>query len=434
MNTAQIKLWGENVGAVSWDDRSRTGAFEFEPDFLKMNWDISPIMMSLAEARRRGRGNAIFEFRNLNRDTFYGLPGLLSDVLPDRYGTILINAWLASIGREPGSMNPVERLCYIGNRGMGALEFGPYTETKKERAVDIDIKSLVEMAQQILNQRKKFSTNIKQNVKKGIEDIIRVGSSAGGARAKAIIAYNERTGKVKSGQVDAPSGFEHWLIKFDGVTNKQLGDPGGYGRIELAYYHMALQCGIDISESRLLEENGRAHFMTKRFDRKGAKEKLHVQTLCGMQHYDFSMVGAYAYEQVFQTLRTLKLPASASEQLYRRMVFNVIARNQDDHTKNISFLMDRTGRWQLAPAYDVTYAYDPGNQWTKQHNLSINNKTTGISRADLLKLAKEMNVKQAKTIIEQVKDSVSKWPEFAAKAGVTKKQSKAIQKVLLLDL
>ena len=434
MNTAQIKLWGENVGAVSWDDRSRTGAFEFEPDFLKTNWDISPIMMSLVEARRRGRGNAIFEFRNLNRDTFYGLPGLLSDVLPDRYGTILINAWLASIGREPGSMNPVERLCYIGNRGMGALEFGPYTETKKERAVDIDIKSLVEMAQQILNQRKKFSTNIKQNVKKGIEDIIRVGSSAGGARAKAIIAYNERTGKVKSGQVDAPSGFEHWLIKFDGVTNKQLGDPGGYGRIELAYYHMALQCGIDISESRLLEENGRAHFMTKRFDRKGAKEKLHVQTLCGMQHYDFSMVGAYAYEQVFQTLRTLKLPASASEQLYRRMVFNVIARNQDDHTKNISFLMDRTGRWQLAPAYDVTYAYDPGNQWTKQHNLSINNKTTGISRADLLKLAKEMNVKQAKAIIEQVKDSVSKWPEFAAQAGVTKKQSTAIQKVLLLDL
>ncbi|HRH11856.1 MAG TPA: type II toxin-antitoxin system HipA family toxin [Bacteroidia bacterium] len=434
MNTAQIKLWGENVGAVSWDDRSRTGAFEFEPDFLKTNWDISPIMMSLAEARRRGRGNAIFEFRNLNRDTFYGLPGLLSDVLPDRYGTILINAWLASIGREPGSMNPVERLCYIGNRGMGALEFGPYTETKKERAVDIDIKSLVEMAQQILNQRKKFSTNIKQNVKKGIEEIIRVGSSAGGARAKAIIAYNERTGKVKSGQVDAPSGFEHWLIKFDGVTNKQLGDPGGYGRIELAYYHMALQCGIDISESRLLEENGRAHFMTKRFDRKGAKEKLHVQTLCGMQHYDFSMVGAYAYEQVFQTLRTLKLPASASEQLYRRMVFNVIARNQDDHTKNISFLMDRTGRWQLAPAYDVTYAYDPGNQWTKQHNLSINNKTTGISRADLLKLAKEMNVKQAKAIIEQVKDSISKWPEFAAQAGVTKKQSKAIQKVLLLDL
>lgn len=434
MNTAQIKLWDENVGAVSWDDRSRTGAFEFEPDFLKTNWDISPIMMSLAEARRRGRGNAIFEFRNLNRDTFYGLPGLLSDVLPDRYGTILINAWLASIGREPGSMNPVERLCYIGNRGMGALEFGPYAETKKERAVDIDIKSLVEMAQQILNQRKKFSTNIKQNVKKGIEDIIRVGSSAGGARAKAIIAYNERTGKVKSGQVDAPSGFEHWLIKFDGVTNKQLGDPGGYGRIELAYYHMALQCGIDISESRLLEENGRAHFMTKRFDRKGAKEKLHVQTLCGMQHYDFSMVGAYAYEQVFQTLRTLKLPASASEQLYRRMVFNVIARNQDDHTKNISFLMDRTGRWQLAPAYDVTYAYDPGNQWTKQHNLSINNKTTGISRADLLKLAKEMNVKQAKAIIEQVKDSVSKWPEFAAQAGVTKKQSTAIQKVLLLDL
>lgn len=434
MNTAQIKLWGENVGAVSWDDYSQTGAFEFEPEFLKSNWDISPLMMPLAEARRRGRGNAIFEFMNLNRDTFYGLPGLLSDALPDKYGTTLINAWLASQGREPDSMNPVERLCYIGNRGMGALEFEPPLDTKKEGAVDIDIKSLVEIAQQILSQRKKFSANIRKDTRKGIEDIIRVGSSAGGARAKAIIAYNEKTGKVKSGQVDAPKGFEHWLIKFDGVTNKQLGDPGGYGRIELAYYYMATDCGIEISESRLLEENGRAHFMTKRFDRIGAKEKLHVQTLCGIQHYDFSMVGAYAYEQVFQTLRTLKMPASANEQLYRRMVFNVIARNQDDHTKNISFIMDKTGVWRLSPAYDVTYAFDPTNKWTKQHNLSLNNKTIGITRADLLKVAKEMNVKQANAIIDQVKGSIAKWPEYAEKTGVTKKQINSIHKALLLGI
>ena len=431
MNTAQIKLWGENVGAVSWDDRSRTGAFEFEPDFLKTNWDISPIMMSLVEARRRGRGNAIFEFRNLNRDTFYGLPGLLSDVLPDRYGTILINAWLASIGREPGSMNPVERLCYIGNRGMGALEFGPYAETKKERAVDIDIKSLVEMAQQILNQRKKFSTNIKQNVKKGIEDIIRVGSSAGGARAKAIIAYNERTGKVKSGQVDAPSGFEHWLIKFDGVTNKQLGDPGGYGRIELAYYHMALQCGIDISESRLLEENGRAHFMTKRFDRLPDNEKVHVQSFCAMTHYDYHDITSYSYEQLFQTMRTLRLTHPEAEQMFRRMVFNVLARNCDDHTKNFAFKMDVTGEWKLTPAFDICHAYRPGSAWVSRQSLSINGKREKINRKDLLEVARQISLKKGAVIIDQINSIVKKWNQYAEQTKVESKLRDAIKKTLL---
>ncbi len=431
MNTAQIKLWGASVGAVSWDDYSQTGVFEFEPSFLKSNWDIAPLMMPLAEAIRRGRGNAIFEFKNLNQDIFYGLPGLLADALPDKYGTTLINAWLASQGRAPNSMNPVERLCYIGNRAMGALEFEPALNNKKDSSVDIDIKGLVEIAQQILNQRKKFSTTIKKDIKKGLEDIIRVGSSAGGARAKAIIAYNEKTGEVKSGQVDAPKGFNHWLIKFDGVTNKQLGDPAGYGRIELAYYLMAKDCNIEMSESRLLEENGRAHFMTKRFDRIGANEKIHIQTLCAMRHYDFSVVGAYAYEQVFQTIRTLKMAASASEQMYRRMVFNVMARNQDDHAKNISFMMNKAGEWKLAPAYDLTYAFDPTNKWTKQHNLTVNGKITGITKADLLLVAKEMNVKQANTIIDQVKEAVMKWPEFAKETGVTKTQIKAIQKVLL---
>lgn len=431
MVTATIKIWGQLVGAVLWDEKSEVASFEFAPAFIKSNWDLAPFMMPVAEVKRN---NTIFQFPRLNKDTFNGLPGLLSDALPDRYGTTLINAWLAANGRTPESMNPVERLCYMGKRGMGALEFEPSLNETKETSVSVEIKSLVEMAQQILGQRKAFTVNIKEDVKRGLEDIIRVGSSAGGARAKAIIAYNEKTGEVRSGQVAAPKGFQHWLLKFDGVSNKALGDPAGYGRIELAYYYMALDCGIDISESRLLEENGRAHFITRRFDRVKGKEKLHVQTLCAIEHFDFSMVGAYAYEQVFQTIRKLKLPAKATEQLYRRMVFNLVARNLDDHTKNISFLMDKKGQWKLAPAYDLTYSYDPGSKWVSQHNLSINGKTKDITKSDLLKVGKEMSVKQANVIVEKTKAVVAQWPKYAKQTGVTAMQIKAIQKTLLTDL
>lgn len=431
MKTAIIKMWNQVVGAVLWDEKKEIATFEFDPTFIKNNWDISPLMMPLEEVKRK---NTIFQFPRLNKDTFNGLPGLLSDALPDAYGTTLINAWLAANGRTAESMNPVERLCYIGKRGLGALEFEPSLNTTKETAVTVEIKSLVEIAQQILGQRKAFTTSIKEDVKKGLEDIIRVGSSAGGARAKAIIAYNEKTKEVRSGQVAAPKGFQHWLLKFDGVSNKALGDPAGYGRIELAYYYMALDCGIEISESRLLEENGRAHFMTKRFDRVKGKEKLHVQTLCAMQHYDFSMVGAYSYEQVFQTIRKLKLSAKANEQMYRRMVFNVIARNLDDHTKNISFLMDKKGKWQLAPAYDITYSYDPKSKWVSQQNLSINGKTRDITKEDLLKVGKEMSVKRANAIVETTKKTVADWPKYAKQTGVTAKQISAIGKTLLLDL
>ncbi|MCX6180990.1 MAG: type II toxin-antitoxin system HipA family toxin [Bacteroidetes bacterium] len=429
MLTAKVKIWNQYVGAILWDENKEFGVFEFEPSFIKNELDIAPIIMPLSEIKR---GNSLFEFPRLNKETFNGLPGLLSDSLPDKYGTTLINAWLASQGRAAQSMNPVERLCYIGKRGMGALEFEPSTQKDKETAVPVEIKNLVEIAQQILGQRKTFTTNIKEDVRKGLEDIIRVGSSAGGARAKAIVAYNESNGEVRSGQVAAPKGFDHWLIKFDGVNNKALGDPAGYGRIELAYYKMALECGIEINESRLLEENGRAHFMTRRFDRIRGKEKLHVQTLCAIQHFDFSQVGAYAYEQVFQTIRFLRLPANAITQMYKRMVFNVIARNLDDHTKNISFLMDKNGTWNLAPAYDLTYSYNPESIWVSQHNLSINGKTKNIAKEDLLKVGKEMNVKQAKAIIEKTQDVVKKWPSFAEEAGVQQQQIKVIGKTLLL--
>jgi len=429
MKTATVKIWDQPVGAVLWDDSSQSGTFEFEPKFVKSGLDLAPFMMPIAELKR---GNTLFEFKQLNKETFYGLPGLLADALPDKYGTTLLNAWLASQGRSPGSMNPVERLCYMGTRGMGALEFEP--NKTHESAVKVEIKSLVEMAQQILGQRKTFTVNIKPNVKKGLEDIIRVGSSAGGARAKAIIAYNPKTKEVRSGQVEAPKGFSHWLIKFDGVNNTALGDPAGYGRIELAYYHMALDSGIEISESRLLEENGRAHFMTRRFDRVNEKEKLHVQSLCAMRHFDYGMVGAYAYEQAFQTIRSLKLPFSSTEQLYRRMVFNVIAKNLDDHTKNIAFTMDKTGIWKLAPAFDVTYSYNPDSAWTRQHNLSVNGKTKDFTKYDLLKVGKEMNVKHAKAIVEKVLGVVKKWSVYAAKTKVKSIQIKNIGKTHLINL
>jgi serine/threonine-protein kinase HipA len=431
MTTAIIKIWNHVVGAVLWDEKTEIASFEFDPTFIKNNWDLAPLMMPLAEAKRK---NAIFKFPRLNKDTFNGLPGLLADALPDTYGTTLINAWLAANGRTAESMNPVERLCYIGKRGMGALEFEPSLNMATETAVSVEINSLVEIAQQILGQRKAFTTNIKEGVKKGLEDIIRVGSSAGGARAKAIIAFNEKTKEVRSGQVDAPKGFQHWLLKFDGVSNIALGDPAGYGRIELAYYYMALDCGIDISESRLLEENNRAHFMTKRFDRVRAKEKLHVQTLCAMQHFDFSIVGGYSYEQVFQTIRKLKLSAKSTQQQYQRMVFNVIARNLDDHAKNISFLMNNKGNWQLAPAYDITYSYNPKSTWVSQHNLSINGKTRDITKQDLLKVGKEMGVKQAHSIIETTKKVVAQWPTYAKQTGVSAKQIAAIGKTHLLEL
>lgn len=431
MKTAIVKIWNQVVGAVLWDENKEIATFEFAPAFIKHNWDLAPLQIPLTDVKRR---NSIYQFPRLNKDTYNGLPGLLSDALPDAYGTTLINAWLAANGRTAESMNPVERLCYMGKRGLGALEFEPALNTAKETSVSVEIKSLVEIAQQILGQRKAFTTSIKHDVKKGLEDIIRVGSSAGGARAKAIIAYNEKTKEVRSGQTNAPSGFRHWLLKFDGVVNTSLGDPAGYGRIELAYYYMALDCGIKISESRLLEENGRAHFMTRRFDRVKGKEKLHVQTLCAMQHFDFSMVGAYSYEQVFLTIRKLKLSAKDNEQMYKRMVFNVIARNLDDHTKNISFIMDKQGKWQLAPAYDLTYSYDPKSKWVSQHNLSINGKTRDITKEDLLKVGKEMSIKQVNAIIETTKQVVAQWPIYAKKTGVTSKQISAIGKTLLVDL
>ena len=422
---ADIYLWGQHAGTVAWDENYQVASFEFTPAFASGQLDISPLMMPV-------RQRQIYQFPSLNKDTFIGLPGLLADALPDAFGKALLDKWLTSVGRT--FANPVERLCYQGKRSMGALEFVPAQDNYLEQGTKLEIDSLVEVAREVLDEKNKLDVNVNEDTKEAIANIIRVGTSAGGQRAKAVIAYNENTGEVRSGQIDVPDGFSHWLLKLDGVTNAELGDPKHYGQIEYVYYLMARAAGINMTECRLLEENGRAHFMTRRFDRLSGNEKVHMQTLCGMAHYDYKMLHAYSYEQAFQVMRRLRLPYSQAEEMFRRMVFNVIARNQDDHTKNISFLMDKSGRWSLSPAYDMSWSYNPKGAWTSKHQMSINGKWDDITRADLLTLAKNVNIKQADAIIEQVKDGVSRWRIFATQYGIPYEMVKTIDSTLLLGI
>lgn len=428
ITTAYVNLWNKRVGAVAWDPEFALGSFEFEPAFLRTGLDLSPLKMPVGNANGR-----VFSFPELReKNTFRGLPGLLADVLPDKYGNSLINAWLASNDRPANSMNPVETLCFIGKRGMGALEFEPVVPKTTNNATKIEINSLIDIAQEILAGRQEFSTSLTADEAKALTDVIKIGSSAGGARAKAVVAYNEKTRELRSGQADAPKEFSHWLLKFDGVADLQLGVSSGYGRVEMAYYLMAKDAGIDMMECRLFEENGRAHFMTKRFDREAGKGKLHVQTFCAMAHYDFNEVMSYSYEQLFETMRTMLLPYPEAEQLFRRMAFNVMGRNCDDHTKNFAFLMDNKGRWTLAPAYDVCYSYRPGSLWVSQHALSVNGKRKDISREDLLEVAKKMNIKKANDIIHQVKTAIAGWGRYAKQTDVERNLKEAIKKNLLI--
>lgn len=426
MNTAFVHIWGTMVGAVAWDDSAGLATFEYDSSFKNKNWDLSPLKMPLQATKN------IFNFPELKPgfnspiDTFKGLPGLLADVLPDKYGNQLINRWLAQNGRVPNSMNPVEMLCFIGTRGMGAMEFEPAALKESKRTFSIEIDSLVDIAQKMLSNKSSFSTNLKKDDEQAISEILKVGTSAGGARPKAVIAYNERTGEVRSGQTIAPKGFEHWLLKLDGVSDVQLGASTGYGRVEMAYYNMAIACGIDMMTSRLLEENGRAHFITKRFDREDGDVKHHIQTLCAIQHYDYNSVSSFSYEQLFQTMRELKLSYPEAEQMFRRMVFNVIARNCDDHTKNFAFRLKKNGQWELAPAYDLCHAYKPDHQWVSQHSLSINGKRKGISKKDLLVIGKSIRCKQASIIIEEIESIIMDWKRFANEVGVSGKLRDAI--------
>lgn len=431
MTTAFVKIWGELAGAVAWDEKTGLASFEYDSKFKKMNWDLSPLVMPIESPKR------IFSFPELRRekdspfDTFKGMPGLLADVLPDKYGNQLINVWLAQHGRAQDSMNPVEMLCFIGTRGMGALEFEPAVFREGKRSFAIEIESLVDIARKLLSQKAAFHTNLHKDDEQAIMEIIKTGTSAGGARPKAVIAYNEKTGEVKSGQTNAPKGFEHWLIKLDGVSDVQVGASTGYGRVEMAYYNMAKTCGIDMMPSRLLEENGRAHFMTKRFDRGDGDVKHHIQTFCAIRHFDFNAVTSFSYEQLFQTMRELKLSYSDAEQLFRRMVFNVMARNCDDHTKNFAFRLKQGGTWELAPAYDICHAYKPDHQWVSQHALSINGKRKGILIEDLLTIGKSIKCKNASKIIEEIKETLMHWKRFANEAEVAPALRDAIDKTLL---
>lgn len=426
-NTANVTIWNIPVGAIAWNASTGLGSFEFEPSFLNTQWDLSPIIMPLAEARNR-----VFTFSELRAsDAFKGLPGLLADVLPDKYGNAIINAWLARQGRASGSLNPVEMLCFIGKRGMGALEFEPPEPKGSNTATKLEINDLVLLANEILTGRKDFSTNLSADESKALLDILKIGASAGGARAKALIAYNPLTGDVRSGQAEAPKGFTHWLIKFDGVADNQFGTSSGYGRVEMAYHLMAKDAEIEMTECKLLEENNRAHFMTRRFDREPGIGKLHTQSLCAMRHFDFNDISHYSYEQLFETLRILGLPYPQAEQVFRRMVFNVIARNCDDHTKNFGFIMDKEGNWRLSPAFDVCHAYRPGSTWVSQQSLSVNGKRQNITRDDILSVAGQMNIKKADNIIHQINEVVKNWPDYAEETVVNPTLRDAITKTLI---
>lgn len=431
VTTAFVKIWGELVGAIAWDAQEHLGYFEYDPSFIQKGWELSPIKMPLPNRQRVYAFPELQPERNTFYDTFKGLPGLLADVLPDKYGHQLMNLWLAQQGRPVDSMNPVEQLSFIGTRGMGALEFEPQRLRTRQNTFSVEVDSLVAVASDMLQERSRFKANVQEEQETAIKQLITLGTSAGGARPKAVIAYHPKTGEVRSGQANVPQGFEHWLIKLDGVSDIQLGDTMGYGRVEMAYYLMAKEAGIDMMPCQLLEENGRAHFMTQRFDREQGSIKHHIQTFCALNHYDFNEVGSYSYEQLFQTMRELRLSYLDAEQMFRRMVFNVVSRNCDDHTKNFSFRLKKEGKWELAPAYDICHAYRPDSIWVNQHALSVNGKRKDISNADFLAVAKAMNIKKAPQIIAKIRAVVAQWPDYARQVKVDLKKQERIQTTLL---
>jgi len=423
VTVAEVRLWGRTIGAVSWNDDRDSAHFEYDPAFLPGGRQVAPLTMPLA--------SEIFSFPVLPRPTFHGLPGLLADSLPDRFGHALIDAWLARQGREPGDFNSVERLCYVGPRGMGALEFRP-AKGPPYRSERVDVAALVELASDILTKRTALEGSLATACREqAMQDILRVGTSAGGARAKAVIAWNPETNEVRPGQIKAGGGFSHWLLKFDGVAgnrDRELEDPQGYGLIEYAYHAMARAAGIQMTECRILQENGRHHFMTRRFDRTDTGGKLHMQSLGALAHYDFNQPGAYSYEQALRVIDRLGLGKDAAEEQFRRMAFNIVARNQDDHVKNIAFLMDRSGRWRLSPAFDVTYSYNPEGRWTGAHQMTLNGKRDGFEVDDFVACARNASLRRgrATAILRDVQGAVSRWREFAEAAGVPARTTRRI--------
>lgn len=430
---AEVRLWGREIGAVLLEPDARDAVFQYTPEFVSSGIQVSPLTMPLR--------NDPYSFPELSYRSFKGLPGLLADSLPDRYGNALFDAWLSRQGREPEDANAVERLCYMGQRGAGALEFAPAKGPEPSAAEDIPVSELVELAAKVLAERDGFATSLGPDREEdGLLEILSVGMSAGGARAKAVIAWNPTTNQVRAGQVAAPPGFEHWLLKFDGVKGnrdkERFSDPDGYGAIEYGYSLMASAAGVEMSQCRLFEENGRRHFMTRRFDRPTAGTKLHMQSLGALRHFDFNDDGAYSYEQALMTVRALGLPMATVEQQFRRMAFNLIARNQDDHVKNIAFLMNQGGEWSLSPAFDVTYNFRADGEWTARHQMTVNGKRDGFELDDLLECAKVVSMQRAraKAIVDGVGAAVADWMSYADVAGVPERRAEEIADSHRLEL
>ena len=417
VNVIQVYAWGEFVGALALDPRLGFYAFEYDPRWLRTGRELAPLQMP---------GSASpYVFPSLPVETFQRLPALLADALPDRFGNALIDAYLAGKGVDKSRITAIDRLAYMGERSMGALSFKPTRGPRKLKPTVVEVSQLVGAARAALQGQ--FGDD--RQTEAALTQLIHVGTSAGGARAKAVVALHPVTGELRSGQLPADPGFEHWLLKFDGVgMDHELGTGGHYGRIEYAYHLMARSAGIDMPDCRLLEENGRAHFMIQRFDRDAASDKLHMQTLCAMDHLDYNQRGTHDYAQLFQVIDRLRLGPATRAEAFRRMVFNVVAANCDDHTKNHSFLMDRAGQWRLSPAYDVTHAYNPQGAWTHQHLMSVNGRFSGITRQDCLAVADRFLVPDAKSVLRQVAEAVRQWPVFAQQAGLPEDEARRVER------
>jgi serine/threonine-protein kinase HipA len=403
VSVVEVRIWGQTAGAVA-PLHGKPGFYEFQyaPAFENSGLELSPLQMRLKAKRR-------FSFPGLAQDTFHGLPGLLADALPDRFGNALIDENLSRHGTRVADITTLQRLVYVGRRAMGALEFEPsFTATRNPAVlVSLNMAHLAEDARRALHG----------DLNNVAQEILDIGSSAGGARAKAIIGWNPQTNEVVSGHFDLPREYEHWLLKFDvgaGVLNESI----SFGRIEYAHYLMASAAGVQMNECRLLEEGGRAHFMTKRFDRRG-NDKVHVHTLCGLMHLDFNTPYVHSYEQYLRAVLDLKLDAPALEQAWLRCVFNVAAVNCDDHTKNFAFMLDESGKWDIAPAYDTCFSHNPAaGKWTRQHQMLVGGKAWGITDADLISLADAFDIRRPKELVERVVAAIDQWPQFASQAGV----------------
>ncbi len=416
-----VKMWGRTIGYLVWDNRSNCADFQYEEDFLPGKREISPLTMPLS--------NAVYRFGHLARETFQGLPGCFSDSLPDKFGNRLIEEWM--IRNKRSSLTPLEKLSFIGNRGMGCLEYEP-SNNIKSKSTQIELSSLVHVAREILNTKSKLGVqfdDLSSSKEKALRELISIGTSAGGARAKALIAYDEVKGEIRSGQVTSPKRFKYYLIKFDGISqsDKEGADPQGFGIIEYVYHLMAKKAGIEMAKCQLFEENNRKHFMTQRFDRLAGGEKLHMQSLCAMGHHDFNQARTTSYEQALDTCRKLNLTQKEVLQLYKRMVFNVVARNQDDHTKNISFLMDKSGTWSLAPAYNVCYSYSPDGAWTSAHQMTVNGKSDKFVIKDLVEVGQIFDIEQPVEILKEITDAVRTWSVLAKDHGVNAEVVKKIR-------